>query len=104
LGEWYELAGEDEIDNLMPFDVNGREILVVRSEDKLYAIDNICSHEYSRLSDGELWDNRIYCAKHGSSFDIETGQVKGFPATENIETFRLKSENGKLLVYLEDEY
>jgi 3-phenylpropionate/trans-cinnamate dioxygenase ferredoxin component len=104
LGEWIEVARVDDIDTFRDFDVNGREILIIRKDENFYAVDNICSHEYSRLSDGEIWDDRVYCAKHGSSFDIKSGAVRGFPATEDVETFKVKVENDLIYIYMEELY
>lgn len=84
--------------------MNGKEIVLFRLPDGVYALDNVCSHEYSRLSEGEVWDGRIYCAKHGSSFDIKTGTVSGLPATRPVERLDVKVENGGIYVYLEDWY
>ena len=84
--------------------MNGKEVVLFRLPDGVYALDNVCSHEYSRLSEGEVWDGRIYCAKHGSSFDIKTGTVSGLPATRPVERLDVKVENGGIYVYLEDWY
>jgi nitrite reductase/ring-hydroxylating ferredoxin subunit len=31
-------------------------------------------HEYSLLSEGEIWEGEVYCPKHGSRFDIRSGE------------------------------
>ena len=56
--------------------------------------------EYSRLSDGEVWDFRVYCEKHGSSFDCRTGEVRGLPATEDVPAFEVEERDGEVWVAL----
>ena len=60
----------------------------------IFALDDICSHEYSRLSEGEVEDGQVACAKHGSRFDLRTGDVTGFPATRPVRTWAVKAEGG----------
>jgi nitrite reductase/ring-hydroxylating ferredoxin subunit len=65
-----------------------------RTEEGIFALDDICSHEYSRLSEGEVEDGQVACAKHGSRFDLRTGEVTGFPATRPVRTWAAKAEEG----------
>ena len=104
MADWVHVADEADIKKILAVDMNGKEIVLFRLPDGVYALDNVCSHEYSRLSEGEVWDGRIYCAKHGSSFDIKTGTVSGLPATRPVERLDVKVENGGIYVYLEDWY
>lgn len=76
----------------------GHPLALFRVEGQLFALDDICSHEYSRLSEGEIWDGEVYCPKHGSRFDLRTGAVRGFPATEPVGAYPVKVEGGKVYV------
>lgn len=104
MGEWIEVADKNEINDVLDFEYKGQEIVVIKLKEKFYALDNVCSHEYARLSEGELWDNWIYCPKHGSCFDVCSGDVKGFPATEGVKTFPVKIEDNKVYIQLEEEW
>ena len=74
------------------FRVDGDEIAVVNAGDYLYAISDICSHEYFHLSDGEvdLEAGTIECPKHGSGFDLETGRPSSLPAVLPVRTYGVK--------------
>lgn len=89
--------GEGEI---RAFDVGGKEIAVARCDGMLYAITDICSHEYANLSEGELDvdDCTIECPLHGARFDIATGRVRSLPATEPIETYPVRVVDGLIEV------
>lgn len=54
---------------------NNQEILLVNIEGTLYAIDNKCPHMGGSLADGNLDGYNIVCPRHGSAFDVRTGQL-----------------------------
>jgi 3-phenylpropionate/trans-cinnamate dioxygenase ferredoxin subunit len=64
----------------------GREIVVCRTKHGIYALDNICTHAYARLSEGRLRGTRLICPLHGASFDVRDGRVLGAPATKPLTT------------------
>ena len=64
-----------------------KEYALFKLEDGVYCLDNVCSHEYSELSEGMVLDGDVYCPKHGSRFDIRTGAVKDLPATRPVRSF-----------------
>src|SRR5882762_1823725 len=65
---------------------DGREIVVCRTKDGIYALDNICTHAYARLSEGRLRGTRLICPLHGASFDVRNGNPLGAPATKPLAT------------------
>jgi 3-phenylpropionate/trans-cinnamate dioxygenase ferredoxin component len=84
---------------------NRIEIAIVNLGDgKFVAVDDICSHAESSLSEGEVDVDMetIECPRHGSTFDLRTGQPKTLPATVPIPTFPVKVEDGSIFVELED--
>jgi 3-phenylpropionate/trans-cinnamate dioxygenase ferredoxin subunit len=79
--------------------VNGVEILVCRVDDgALYAIENLCTHEFCPLGTGRLVGGEIECPKHGARFDLRTGEATRLPAAAPIRTFPVKIEDGRVLV------
>jgi uncharacterized membrane protein/nitrite reductase/ring-hydroxylating ferredoxin subunit len=67
--------------------VDGRRIVVGRSETGAAAFQDRCTHKGGPLSDGVLICGTVQCPWHGSQFDVHTGEVKCGPATEKIETY-----------------
>src|SRR5277367_3926141 len=61
-----------------------REIVICRTKDGIYALDNICTHAYARLNEGRLRGTRLICPLHGASFDVRDGRVLGAPATRPL--------------------
>ena len=72
------------------FDLDGREVAVVNlGEAGFRALDAICSHAKYYLDEGEVDVDleTIECPKHGSTFDLNTGNPKTLPATQPVDTF-----------------
>ena len=67
-----------------------RPICLVHAEDgRYYAIEDRCSHEDYALSEGELDGYAIECPRHGSCFEIRTGDVLNPPAVLPVATFEV---------------
>jgi 3-phenylpropionate/trans-cinnamate dioxygenase ferredoxin component len=73
------------------FDVAGLRVALVRIEDDFYAIGDRCSHEDVSLAEGEVWaaECELECAKHGSTFDLRTGEPCSLPATKPVPVYEL---------------
>ncbi len=100
---WVRVCAEWEMKSVRRFDHAERSFALFRLPDGIYALDDICSHEYSRLSEGELWRGQVMCPKHGSRFDIKTGKVEGLPATRPVHTYPVKVEGELVYIEIEDE-
>jgi 3-phenylpropionate/trans-cinnamate dioxygenase ferredoxin component len=92
---------EAELDEQARVEIEGEAYAVFRLEDGIYALDDVCSHEYSRLSEGEIWDDEVYCPKHGSRFCIRSGEVRSFPAFKPVSMYPAKVENGTVYIDIE---
>jgi nitrite reductase/ring-hydroxylating ferredoxin subunit len=67
-----------------------REIVVCRTKDGVYAVDNNCSHADARLSEGRLRGNRLVCPLHGGAFDVRDGRAVGAPAKIALPTYTVR--------------
>ncbi len=79
-------------------EVDDMEIAVFRLSDGFYAIEDLCSHAESTLSDGKLKGDEILCPMHGARFSIKTGAALSPPAYEAITTFPVRIKNGVVQV------
>jgi len=55
--------------------VGGKEILLANVDGSYYAIANRCTHAGGSLAKGVLEGSTVTCPKHGSQFDVKTGQA-----------------------------
>lgn len=84
------------------FDVAGRRVALVRIGQEFYAVGDRCSHEDFSLADGEVLSDEceIECAKHGSTFDLRTGEPCSLPATRPVPVYRVVLEGDDVSVVL----
>jgi 3-phenylpropionate/trans-cinnamate dioxygenase ferredoxin subunit len=84
-------------------DVGGVPVAVVRIDDEIYAIGDVCSHANVSLSEGEVWadERELECPKHGSTFDLKTGEPVTLPATQRVPVYAVEVTDGMVTVTAE---
>lgn len=89
---YHRLAPIDEIPEgkMRSFDVEGTQVLVCRTREGVFAVDNICTHAYARMDEGRLRGFRVICPLHGASFDVRTGAVLGAPANQPLRSYPVR--------------
>ena len=72
------------------------EIGVFNCGGTLLAIEDRCSHDDGILLEGELDEAHcaVECPRHGSRFDLRTGQPLNLPAYQPVDTFPVLVEDG----------
>lgn len=98
MGKWIRVAGLKDFNHQIGVEIKKHRYALFKIAEEVFAMDDVCPHEYSLLSEGEIWDNEVYCVKHGSRFDIKTGKVKSFPATKNVKTYPVKLEGEDIYI------
>ncbi len=85
------------------FDVGQRRILIANIDGRCYATDDRCTHEDASLSTGSLKGELVKCPLHGSRFNLRTGEALEDPAEENLRTYPVRQEGGRILVALPED-
>jgi 3-phenylpropionate/trans-cinnamate dioxygenase ferredoxin subunit len=83
------------------FELDHRPYAVVNLGDEGFrVVDAICSHAHYFLDEGEVDADleTIECPKHGSTFDLNTGNARSLPATQPVEAFPAKVDNDDVLI------
>ena len=92
----------DELENgkAVHVDVDGTPVAVVRIDDEVFAVHDLCSHADVRLSEGIVWceTKQIECIRHGSAFSLETGHPDTLPATQPVATYPVTIRDGEVVV------
>jgi 3-phenylpropionate/trans-cinnamate dioxygenase ferredoxin component len=85
------------------FDVGALRIALVRLGDDFYALGDRCSHEDYSLAEGEVWaeEREIECPRHGSTFDLCTGEPCSLPATVPVPVYPVEVADDEVAVVLE---
>ena len=100
MSDWVDVA---RVEDLPPggrkaVDVEDVIIIVFNLDGQYYAIEDVCTHDYSSLDEGKLDGGQIICPRHGARFDIKTGEALTAPAYEPIPTFPVRIEDGVVQV------
>lgn len=88
-------------DEPLKVEIGDTQIALVKTDGDVYAVSNVCTHEYAEMHEGFVEGTEIECPLHGSMFDVKIGEVKSLPATENLPTFPCKVEGDDVLVDVE---
>ena len=74
---------------LLPVEIDGTPVVLVRHRGTFYATANNCTHQDFPLSEAgfDPEDGYLVCAWHQACFDVRTGAAVIPPATEAVETF-----------------
>jgi len=92
--------GDLKTSKLMCVKPQGRRIALAYVDGKVFAIDDMCSHEDASLAKGSLHGECVKCPLHGSRFDLNTGAALDEPAEEPVKTYAVKIEGEDILVQL----
>ena len=99
--QWIAVCKEEELAEgtfVIVENDDGDEVLVARAEGELLAVVNACSHDGRGFEGGCIEAGLLICPRHGSRFCLRSGKVLTPPAYSDIETFKVKSEAGIILV------
>ena len=102
-----KISTVDEISKgeMKSFIIKDKEILIVNVGGKYYAIDNRCSHMGGNLSEGTLEGDIVVCPRHGSRFNVRTGEADKGPKilvirlkTKNLNIYPLKIQENDIMI------
>src|SRR5690606_35751759 len=89
-------------DSAVRVDIDGHRLAGVRCGDDVYVIGDRCTHQDISLAEGEVdcADGTIECWKHGSTFNLVTGEPEILPATKPTPTYSVTVVDGEIFVDL----
>lgn len=82
-------------------DIGEHRVALFRIGSDVYAIGDRCSHAEASLSEGEVYGTEVECPRHGSTFDLLTGEALVLPATKPVPVYDVKVEDGTVYLRLE---
>ncbi len=77
-------------------------IAMFRVGDEVYAIGDRCSHAEASLAEGDVYGTDVECPRHGSEFDMKTGEPLQPPATRPVPTYEVSIEDGTVYLIMGD--
>jgi len=99
-----EIGGLDTLDrdNGIRVTIGDDRIAMFRVGDEVYAIGDRCSHAEASLAEGDVYGTDVECPRHGSEFDMKTGEPLQLPATRPVPTYEVSIEDGTVYLVVED--
>jgi nitrite reductase/ring-hydroxylating ferredoxin subunit len=101
--KFQKVANKDDLKegDMLKVEANGKQIVLSMVEGKVYAIDEICTHEGGPLDEGELNGHDLKCPWHYAVFDVRNGKVSDatvWATNLNSYTVKVDETNGDILV------
>ncbi|MFQ5355195.1 MAG: non-heme iron oxygenase ferredoxin subunit [Mariprofundaceae bacterium] len=103
--EWLDVLSVNELETgyCKIVETDFYRIAIFHLDSGFYAIEDVCTHDGGDLASGEIEGNEIICPRHGARFCIRTGAVLTAPAYEDVQTFPVRVEAGRVQIFLEGE-
>ena len=102
MAEWVRVASTSECEGhacVRAVTANGEEVVLVRLEDEIFALEDRCSHKDFPLSEGEVdHGGRLECVFHGAKFDVRSGKAVQLPAIRPVRTFPVEVRDDEIYV------
>jgi nitrite reductase/ring-hydroxylating ferredoxin subunit len=83
--------------------VEGKPVLVIKQNGKIYVIDDRCPHMGCKFSGGSLERDMIVCPCHEWKFNLETGEYDEDRSYVLVK-YPFKVELGKIWVKLDEDF
>jgi len=101
--KFQKVANKDDLKegDMLKVEANGKQIVLSMVEGKVYAIDEVCTHEGGPLDEGELNGYDLKCPWHYAVFDVRNGIVSDatvWATNLNSYTVKVDETNGDILV------
>ena len=99
-----KVALKDDISVSRPKRINtgGREIVLFRSGEEIFAIENLCPHQlFSVFHQAKLDGYTLTCPMHGWSFDIRNG--KNIAGSGRIKTYDIQLDGNDVWLKIPEE-
>jgi 3-phenylpropionate/trans-cinnamate dioxygenase ferredoxin subunit len=84
------------------FRVEDLRIALCRVGARIYAVEDLCTHDEGPLGEGRLDGFAIECPRHGARFDVRDGKVLRMPAAFPVRTFPTHEKDGQVYVEIDE--
>ncbi len=74
------------------------EVLLVRSDAEIFAVDAHCSHYHGPLAEGLVVGESIRCPWHHACFDLRSGEAARAPALSPLAVWQVEQEGNRIFV------
>ena len=96
-------ADANQVQQMHTVRVQGRDVLIARTPDGLFAVEDSCPHAQQSLSTGKVDGTLLTCRHHGVQIDLRTGRVvwsMGFLELQPVAVFAVEEVDGSIWIVL----
>ena len=83
---------------MMMVNVGSEQVLIANVNGNIHACEDICSHAYASLSEGDLNGEEVECPLHGGIFSLITGEALTPPADDPIKLYQVQVDGDDILI------
>lgn len=80
--------------------IAGAQILLVRGESEVHAVDSLCPHALQPLMGARIRNCAIQCPRHGARFDLRTGAPLNEVTDRHLQVHRAWIDGERIWVAL----
>jgi 3-phenylpropionate/trans-cinnamate dioxygenase ferredoxin subunit len=102
MSEFHKIATTSEVvpGEAKQYTVEGRPVALCNVDGEFHAFEDICTHQFTHLTEGEFEGKEIKCPLHGAKFDVVSGEAKSLPAVKPVPKHEVKVQDGRVYVAL----
>jgi len=100
---WHTLVSEAEFpaEGKLAAKIGGWHVLVAKTDDGIFAVNDRCTHQAALLSTGRVRRGAVMCPLHGARFEMDGGKCIG-GAYKDLRSFPVRIEDGVIEVCVPD--
>jgi uncharacterized membrane protein/nitrite reductase/ring-hydroxylating ferredoxin subunit len=94
-------ADELKVNQMKLLHIDGRRLVLARTDEGYVAFDDRCTHRGGSLAGGVMIGGVVQCPWHGSQFDCRRGTVRAGPAQHPIQSCAVTEREGEVTLSLD---
>src|SRR4051812_30738631 len=100
MSHWHDIGTPEDFveDEPKATVAGGVAVAVFRVGEEIFALRDLCTHATARLSEGFVEDGCVECPLHQGLFDLRTGEARKEPCTEDVQSFSVRQNGGRVEV------
>ena len=98
--DFVKAASTDELSpgQMKLVEMGDERILLVNLEGEYHAVDEVCTHAFAPLSEGDLSGEEVECPLHGGVFSTRTGEALSPPPSDALIVYQVRVEGSDVLI------
>ena len=99
---WHQAADDAAVieDQVLGVTVAGIPLALFRVQGDVFALHDLCTHGFARLSEGYVEDDCVECPLHQGLVDIRTGAPRTAPISVPVRRYDTRVVGGTIEVLL----